>query len=53
MFIFAGFAYTVLRRTHKRWPAVTYAIMLFFSAVIFIGVAIAFPAAKNDVREQF
>ena len=53
MFVFAAWAYAVVRKSHRRWPAVVYSIMLFFSAISFLGVVIMFPIIKSIFERYF
>lgn len=48
MIAFAAWGLLLLKRSHeKRWVAIVYSIMLFLSAIIFIGIAIAAPIVKS------
>lgn len=53
MFFFASFSGAVIKKHNKRWPAITYAVMLFISTVIFVGIAIAAPIIRDEVKQKF
>jgi hypothetical protein len=48
MFIFSAWGWLVLKKSKKRWTAIVYAVMLFLSTVIFVGIAIAVPIARGN-----
>ena len=48
----AAFTWLVVKKTHKRWVSVVYAILLFVCLVIFGGIAYIGPKVRGKRKDM-